>query len=315
MRQDARPFAGWLEDADDVEQVGVVALFCRWDAVMLEPLPGIVLGVDARAPAFVAERRIGDDIVEGHQPRLSEEERVGEGVALLDLRRGIVVQDQVHARQSGGGVVLLLTVERDFDVLPAVSRLLADLEEERSRPDGGIAHRGVVTRVRMTDAEDLGHDPTHFGGRVELALALTAFGGKVPHEVFVGVTEEVIAVGTVLGKVQGGVLEDGNEIGEPLHHLPAAAELVRIVEVRHLREPVLLRKRAENLLVDLVANVGLTLQGHHVREARAGWDTNGCVGFAPVPVADVFHKEKHQDVILVLAGIHAPAQFVAGRPQ
>ena len=167
----------------------------------------------------------------------------------------------------------------------------------------------------MADAENLRDDAAHFGGGVELALALATLGGEVPHEVFVGVAEEVVAVGAVLREVEGGVLEDGDEVGEALHHLLAAAELVRVVEVRHVGQLVRLRERPEDLLVDLVADVGLALERDHVGKARAFRDGDGRVGLAGVAVADVFHEQQDEDVVLVLAGIHAAAQFVAGRPE
>jgi hypothetical protein len=40
---------------------------------MLEALKRIIAGIDAGAPAFVAERRIGDDIIEGLQLAVSLE--------------------------------------------------------------------------------------------------------------------------------------------------------------------------------------------------------------------------------------------------
>ena len=117
VRQDAGAFAGALERAEDVEEVGVVALLGGRDAVVLEALEGVVLGIQAGAPAFVAEGRIGDDVVEGLERVAVEEERVGEGVALLDFRRGVVVQDHVHAGEAGGGGILFLPVEGDAHVL------------------------------------------------------------------------------------------------------------------------------------------------------------------------------------------------------
>ena len=39
------------------------------------------------------------------------------------------------------------------------------------------------------------------------------------------------------------------------------------------------------------------------------------VGHAGVFVADVLDEQQDQDVVLVLAGIHAAAQFVAARPE
>ena len=54
VRQNARAFAGALERADDVQQVGVVALLGGRRAEGLEALVGIVERVEAGAPALVA---------------------------------------------------------------------------------------------------------------------------------------------------------------------------------------------------------------------------------------------------------------------
>jgi hypothetical protein len=72
-------------------------------------------------------------------------------------------------------------------------------------------------------------------GGVELALALAALGGEVPHEVLVGVTQDVVVLGAVLGEIERGVLEDGDEVAQLLDLLRAVAELVWIVEVRESR--------------------------------------------------------------------------------
>ena len=314
MRQDARAFAVGLYGAEDVQEVRVVALLAGRDAVVLEALPGVLVGNEAGAPAFVAEGRIGDDVVEGLEHAALGEERVGEGVALLDLRRGVVVQDHVHAGEAGGGGVLLLPIEGDAHVFAAAG-LVADLQEQRTGAAGGVIDGGVVRGGGAANAENLGDDAADLGGGIELAFALAALRGEVPHEVFIGVAEEVVAVGTVLGEIERGVLEDGDEVGEAVHHLLAAAELVRIIEIRHVGEVVLTRQRAENLLVDLVADVGLALEGDHVGKARARRNRNRGVRLAGELVADVFHEQQHEDVVLVLAGIHAAAQFVAACPE
>ena len=51
-------------------------------------------------------------------------------------------------------------------------------------------------RVRV-DADHLRHDPGHFGRGVELSLAFACLGGEVPHQVFVGIAEQVVALGSV----------------------------------------------------------------------------------------------------------------------
>jgi hypothetical protein len=63
------------------------------------------------------------------------------------------------------------------------------------------------------DANNLRDDSADLGGSVELSLALAAFGCKVPHQIFVGVAKDVVAISAVLREVEGWILEDGNQIG------------------------------------------------------------------------------------------------------
>ena len=113
MGQDAGALAGALERADDVQQVGVVALFGGRHAEWLETLIRVVQRVDAGAPALVGKRRIGDHVVEGLEDAAFLELGIVQGVALHDERGGVVVQNHVHAGQAAGGGVLLLPVEGD----------------------------------------------------------------------------------------------------------------------------------------------------------------------------------------------------------
>ena len=99
MRQNARALAGALERADDVQQIGVVALLAGRRAEGLEAVVGIVERIEAGAPALVRERRIGDDVIEGLERVAVLELGIGQRVALHDERRGVVVQDHVHAGQ------------------------------------------------------------------------------------------------------------------------------------------------------------------------------------------------------------------------
>lgn len=95
----------------------------------------------------------------------------------------------------------------------------------------------------------------------------------------------------------------------------AVTQLGWIVEVGHIRQLVSLSQRPQNLFVDLVANVGRTLQSHHVCKAGSSRDGDWGVRLTSVLVADVLHEQQNQHVILVLAGIHAASQFVTGLPE
>ena len=102
-----------------------------------------------------------------------------------------------------------------------------DFQQQRAGTAGGVIGGGGGYGVRRRDADDLGDDAADFGRGVELALALAALGGEVPHEVFVGVAEDVVVLGAVLGEIELRLLEDGDEVGEALDHRRALAEFVR----------------------------------------------------------------------------------------
>lgn len=102
--------------------------------------------------------------------------------------------------------------------------------------------------------------------------------------------------------------------------LRAVAELVRVVEVGKVATGealVGIDQRLDNPGVDQVADVAVALERDHVLKAGPFGDDHGrgkVVGVA-VFVGNIFDEQHEQDVILVLAGIHAAAQFITGRPE
>ena len=80
----------------------------------------------------------------------------------------------------------------------------------------------------------------------------------MPHEILVGVAEDVVVLGAVLREIERGVLEDGDEVAELLDLLRAVAEFVRVVEVGEVaagEAGVGVDQRLDDLGVDLVADV------------------------------------------------------------
>jgi hypothetical protein len=82
------------------------------------------------------------------------------------------------------------------------------------------------------NANHLGDDPADLGRGVELPFALAALSGEVPHQILVGVAENVVVIRAVLRKIEFRFLENADEVGESIHHRLPLAELVRIVEIR-----------------------------------------------------------------------------------
>jgi len=164
-------------------------------------------------------------------------------------------------------------------------------------------------------ADNLRHDPADLGGRVKLALALAAFGGEVAHQVFVGVAKYVIAFRAVLAEIERLVFEDGDQVGQALDNLLAAAQLAGIIKVGHVRQLVGIGQRRDDFLVDLVADVGFAFERHHVLEACAFGYGDRRKRHTGIFVADVFDEQQHEDIVLVLAGIHAAAKLIATGPE
>ena len=77
MGENTGAFAAAPQRVHDVQQIGVVSLFSGWHSEMFEPLVFIFHRVQAGAPAFVTERRIGDDVVEGLEPSSIDKKRIG----------------------------------------------------------------------------------------------------------------------------------------------------------------------------------------------------------------------------------------------
>jgi hypothetical protein len=84
--------------------------------------------------------------------------------------------------------------------------------------------------------------------------------------------------------------EDADQIGQPINHLLAGAELRRVVEVGWVRKLVGVEEWCDDVLVDLIADVGLPLQGDHVLEAGVRRDGDRCEHLTGVFVADVFDE-------------------------
>ena len=224
------------------------------------------------------------------------------------------MQDHVHAGETGGGHIHLLPFEGDV-----LARFGGDFEQQRPRAAGGVICGGGGDGVGGRDADHLRHDATDFGRGIELALALAALTGEVPHQIFVGIAQDVVVLGTVLGEIERGIFEDGDEVAELLDLVSAVAEFVRVVEIREVaagEAGVGVDQSLDDLSVDLVADVGLALERDHVLEAGAlgNVDWRSEVIGVPVFVGDIFDEQHEQDIVLVLAGIHAAAQLIARGP-
>ncbi len=246
VRQNASSLARRLENPHQMQQVRIVSLFSGWDAEVLEPVVRIIGGVQPGAPAFVAERWIDDCEIKRLQTVTVFELRIGDCIALDDQGGRLVMQDHVHAGQTRRGGILLLAVQRDFHVF-AVTGFITDFQQQRTGTTGEVQHGRVIAGFGRANAHNLSQDAADFCGRLKLAFALTALGGKVPHEVFVRIAQNVIAVRPVLREVQGRVFKDGDQVREPIDFFLTVAQFGGVIEVRHVGQVVGLGQRSENL--------------------------------------------------------------------
>ena len=129
----------------------------------------------------------------------------------------------------------------------------------------------------------------------------------MPHQIFVGIAEQVVALGPVGVEVE--TLEYGDQLGEPVLHLLTRAEFALVVEIGLVDDALEVVRLGKfgNDLVDLVADLLVALELDHVGEAAARRHFNKRIGLAGVLVGDVLHEQQSQDVVLVLRGVHAAA--------
>jgi len=142
----------------------------------------------------------------------------------------------------------------------------------------------------------------------------------MPHEIFVGIARNIILFRPMLREVEGRVFKDADQVAEAFDSGSPFAWFVRVIEIREVaasQSAVGINQRLNDLRVDLVADVILAFQGDHIFETGPLWNDNRGLEaiVVGVLVGNVFDEQHKQDVVLVLAGIHAATQFITGRPQ
>ncbi len=165
-----------------------------------------------------------------------------------------------------------------------------------------------------------------------MSLALSTFRGKFAHQIFVGVSDDVITFGLVPGEVQFRALKDGDKVGQLIDHFLTASEFFLIVKMCNINNAlqvgVLVSKTGDNF-VHALADVLLSLKRDKVIKGAARplfrigifvmcliEDLDVLVGSLILKfISDILHEQKRQDIVLIFRGIHASAKFVAARPK
>jgi len=296
-----------------MEQEGIVAILLGRDANLypLAPTVVFILGFGALQPRFGREWRIGYDIVESLQLVFFLELRVVDGVALLDVGIDFAMKNHVHLSQAYSGIVFLLPIDGG-----TLGSLTHGTQEERARPTCGVVDGGSPSVLGFGQSYNLSHHTTDLGRSIELPFALSTLGGKVLHQILIGITDEVVIGSAVLAEVKIVILEYGNKIAERVDFVFSLSQFRVILEVCHEDSFKLVGLgKGSHLLVHLFANVGLALESDEVFKKASLRNVNIKTIIATTLVADVFHEENHQHIILVLACIHTATKFIAAFPQ
>ena len=115
------------------------------------------------------------------------------------------------------------------------------------------------------------------GGGIELAFAFATFRSKMLHQVLVGIAQNIVVIGAILGKIQLRILEDAHQVRESVHHRLTFTEFVRIVKIGEVaagQAGIVVNQRLNDLGVDLVTDIALALKLDHVLEAGPWWYGN-----------------------------------------
>ena len=257
--------------------------------------------------------------------------RIAQRVPLADVGAGDAVQDHVHLADGPGAAVELLAEERQ---VAAVAARLFHLPLGLDQQAAGAAGR-VVDRHAGPRRDDQRQQPRHLGRRVELAALLARAVGEILDQVLVGRAQQVGELERV--GVQGDAVEVLDELDQGGVVQGALAHAaVEVDPLQHVLQRVgvgvldrgqrLVQRRPDALLG--VAHRGPAGLVGHEEVVLVGVDQQGIAGgcgqvirlqLAAQPglldlelVVEVLEEEHAEDILFVLAGVHVPAQDVAG---
>ena len=150
-----------------------------------------------------------------------------------------------------------------------------------------------------------------------MSLALSAFCSEFAHQIFVGVSDDVITFGLVPGEVKFRALEDGYEIGQLINHFLTASKLLLIIKMSNINNTLQVSILVSKACYDFIhtfADVFLSLQSNKVIKGAARpllrigifimcliKDLNVFIGsFILKFIGDILHEQKSQDIVLIL---------------
>lgn len=155
----------------------------------------------------------------------------------------------------------------------------------------------------MINADNLDKYAGDLSRGIELALALTALGGKVAHQVFVCVTQNIISAGLVGTKIKLRTLEYDDQPGEFVNHLLALAQLGLIVEMGIVDYAAQLIVSSfgqlSDHLIHAFADVFGAFQRNHIIKAATLWHSDVSIFHALELICDILHEKQSEDIVFV----------------
>ena len=269
------------------------------------------------------KRRIGDHHVECRQSTGGSvaKHRIAQGVAPLDHEVLDPVQEQVHARHSRRGQILLLPVQL-AKKCTRIAAPLAHMLYGRQQHAAGATGR-VVDRLALVRVKDVDNQPHHTARRIEFARFLVRRIGKLLDQVLVRVAHYVRRHPRIAQRQRREVLDQVLEqlVGQPVlvGPLGVAEHPVQMLLIRRLYAAHGVGKRRAHVLGGAahgrpMAVVG-DLKAMLVGKILAVVDKHCGVLFVP-HVANPLEEQQRQDVRLPVGAVdRATAQDVGGLPQ
>ena len=114
------------------------------------------------------------------------------------------------------------------------------------------------------------------------------------HQIFIGITKNIITACLVLFEIEFVTLENGNQAGELIHHFLAAAQLGLVIEMGIIdyAAKIVLAGFCQlgDDLVHFFADIFITLQCNQIIEAAAIGDRNVGVFYTLELVCNILHE-------------------------
>src|SRR3989338_8772032 len=172
-----------------------VAIFLGRNTETIKTAVLIMIRIKAITPRLIRKRWIGANVVKSFESTvLSEKWSRKRSLTFFNFGLWLAMKPHVESCESSGSVIKLLPVDSNL------LSFLGDFQKKRTGTAGRIVD-SVHAGVGFVGFNNFGHDARDFGRSIKLAFAFTRFNGKMLHQIFVSITQKVIAFGTILTKV------------------------------------------------------------------------------------------------------------------